>query len=355
MEAKALLVASYCNEGIPSAENFRIESKTVDVSNLTAGEFVVRLLVLSADPYMRNMVKQGGFSNRTAAIGSVLTGFVAGEVIDSKSDKYPVGMLFGASLPFQTVMRLSEEAVKKTVFWNLTAYVTRETISHGIGLLGMPGATVYGGLMSVLRPKAGETIFISGAAGAVGGLVGMLAKNVCGCRVVGSCGGAEKVKFVTEKLGFDAAIDYKACSGSTADLRKALAAVAPDGIDMYFDNVGAAHFEAAFQSLRAKGRIAVCGGISEYNRGEYAGVSINPLQMIYTEQRVEGFVSTPYLISGEFLPKMKQWIDEKKITVVPETTFTGIDAWPEAFQALFTGANTGKVVVYVDGRQQSRY
>ena len=347
MESKTLVVASYCNEGIPSAENFRIETTTVDVANLTDGEFIAKLLILSADPYMRNMVRQAGFTNRTIAIGNPLTGFVTAEVVESKSDKFPKGMFFGASLPFQTVQRLSDGAMLKTVSWNLSSYVTRETVSHGIGVLGMPGATVYGGLLKVLRPKEGETIFISGAAGAVGGLVGQLAKNICGCKVLGSCGGADKVKFVTETLGFDAAIDYKSGDGSTATLQAALAAVAPKGIDMYFDNVGGAHFEASFRSLRPAGRIAICGGIGEYNKAEYSGVNINPLQMIYTQQRIEGFLSTEYLIAQEFLPKMKQWMDEKKIVAVPETTFAGIESWPTAFQALFTGANTGKVVVTV--------
>ena len=344
MEAKAIVLTSFCDEGLPGANNFEIVTKVVQVANLNPGELVLQNLVLSPDPYMRGRMKSNNFSGVKSPVGDVISGFVAGEVIASACDSIPVGTLYGAALPFQTIIRISEDALKKTLFWNLSAYVTKETISYGVGLLGMPGATVYGGLLSVLRPKAGETIFVSGAAGAVGGLVGMLAKNVSGCRVIGSCGGPDKVKFVTESFGFDAALDYKTCA-TAEDLKKELAKLAPEGIDMYYDNVGGSHFEAAFQSLRKGGRIAVCGGISQYNQDKYAGVHINPLAMIYTEQRIEGFVSTPYLAEGSFLPKMKQWLDEKKVTLVQETTFKGIESWVTAFQSLFTGGNTGKVVI----------
>jgi NADPH:quinone reductase len=157
------------------------------------------------------------------------------------------GDFFGASLPFTTVQVVTSEALAKTVMWKLTGRVTEATISHGVGVLGMPGATAYGGLIDVLRPAKQsakpEVIWVSGAAGAVGGMVGQLAKQVYGCTVVGSCGGADKCALIKDKFGFDHAVDYKALDGgpTTQALTAALKSVAPDGIDMYFDNVRHSH------------------------------------------------------------------------------------------------------------------
>lgn len=211
----------------------------------------------------------------------------------------------------------------------------------------MPGSTAYGGLIDILKPAAGQTIFISAASGAVGSVVGMIAKNVYGCTTIGSCGGPEKVKLLKEKFGYDHAIDYKTCSDADA-LKSALDAVAPDGIDMYFENVGGMHFDAAFASLKAGGRIAVCGAISEYNNSKVVGNNVDITKMIYSGQRIEGFVCMPWLSGqrGTFLADMANWFKAGKI--VEQETFTdGIENWPVAFQSLFTGSNKGKVVVRV--------
>lgn len=211
----------------------------------------------------------------------------------------------------------------------------------------MPGSTAYGGLIDILRPEAGQTIFISAASGAVGSVVGMIAKKVFGCKTIGSCGGPEKCAMLIEKFGFDHAIDYKTCNNAD-ELTAALKAVAPEGIDMYFENVGGIHFDAAFASLRSGGRIAVCGAISEYNNKVAIGNKINIFHMIYTNQRIEGFVCSPWLAGkrGNFLADVSQWFKEGKLP--EQETFTdGIDNWPLAFQSLFTGANKGKVVVRV--------
>ena len=342
MESKSINLVSYCDEGIPTAAHFTVATQNVDTADLQEGEFIFHVLVFSPDPYMRSRMKSGG----SYPIGQAINGFVAGEVILSASSDYPVGALLGASLPFQTIQRLSKTKLAATAAWSLGAFLSKADISLGVGIFGMPGATVYGGLLDVLKPKSGETLFVSGAAGAVGSLVGMIAKNVVGCKVVGSCGGEEKCKRISE---FATAIDYKK-SANTEELKTALKVVAPEGIDMYFDNVGGMHFEAAFQSLRTGGRIAVCGGISQYNSGiglGGGGLTINPLQMIYTCQRIEGFLSTPYLKDGAFLAKMREWLDSGKISRPDETVFKGIDAFVEAFTSLFTGANTGKVVLMV--------
>ena len=211
----------------------------------------------------------------------------------------------------------------------------------------MPGSTAYGGLIDVLKPEKGQVIFISAASGAVGSLVGMIAKTVYDCIVIGSCGGEEKCKLIKEKFGFDHAIDYKVVNDKEK-MKAALKAAAPHGIDMYFENVGSYHFEAAFESLKPYGRVAVCGGIANYNEKVYPKVEINPMQMIYTFQRIEGFVCGPWLsgTKGNFLTDMNKWRLEGKL-IAEETFFDGIENWPIAFQSLFTGSKLGKVVIRV--------
>jgi NADPH-dependent curcumin reductase CurA len=220
-------------------------------------------------------------------------------------------------------------------------------VSIGLGILGMPGSTAYGALIDILRPEAGQNIFISAASGAVGSVVGMLAKKQFGCTVIGSCGGPEKCALLKEKFGFDHAIDYKACANAD-ELTAALKIAAPNGIDMYFENVGGMHFDAAFASLKPGGRIAVCGAISVYNDSKVAGNNIDITKMIYSAQRIKGFVCFPWLAGarGKFLADMTKWFKEGK--VVEQETFTdGIENWPLAFQSLFKGANKGKVVVRI--------
>jgi len=165
--------------------------------------------------------------------------------------------------------------------WKLTDYISESQISLGIGILGMPGAAAYGGLVDTLRPLKGETIFVSAAAGAVGGLVGQLAKALYDCNVIGSCGGFQKSKMIKEEWGFDHAIDYKTCN-SKEDLVAALKKVAPNGINMYFENVGGIHFAAAMDVLAPKGRVAVCGQIDNYNDADPHTCAFYPMRMIYT-------------------------------------------------------------------------
>jgi len=165
--------------------------------------------------------------------------------------------------------------------------------------------------------------------------------------VIGSCGGEAKCTFVKERYGFDHVIDYKTVHNKE-ELVAALRQVAPNGIDMYFENVGGIHFEAALEVLRPLGRIAVCGGISEYNEKNPQGVKLDPMRLIYAQQRIEGFLCARWLTGqeGHFLEDMSTWLKEGKI-VVQETTFESIEQWPVAFHSLFIGANYGKVVVKV--------
>jgi len=272
-----------------------------------------------------------------------MAGFIAGKVLHSKNTNWKEGDLVGGSRPFSTYQIISQEAVVGV--WKLTGLIDEKDISHVIGILGMPGSTASGGLTDILQPKKGETIFISAASGAVGGLVGMLAKNIYGCTTIGSAGGDDKCKLLKEFYGFDHAIDYKKCETKdqlVAEIKKC----APEGIDMYFENVGGIHIEAAMETLRPYGRVAVCGQISEYNSKAPQSSPINLMRMIYTFQRIEGFMCFPWLSGkrGNFFKDMHGWLKEGKVKPL-ETFFDGVESWPEAFQSLFTGKNNGKVVV----------
>jgi len=340
--SKTVTLTKLIPSGLPSKEHFTIVEE--DASNLVAsddGDLILQVICMSADPYLRSGCKTG-------EVPRPMSGFVVGKVIESKNCAWPVDSLMGAALPFTSIQKLNDIVLKKTITWNLTDYVTEENATLGLGVLGMPGATAYGGLIDVLRPdkKKNETLFVSSAAGAVGSMVGQLAKNVFNCTVIGSCGGETKTTLITEKFGFDHSIDYKTVSTS-ADLAAKIKECS-DGIDMYFENVGGMHFEAAMSTLRPHGRIAVCGCISRYNdaSGTAPLNTIDISQMIYTFQRVEGFVCMPYLSGAKmnFLKDMSEWHKEMKVGC-EQCFYDGIEEWPTAFQALFTGANVGKVCV----------
>ena len=213
-------------EGVPGPEHFFIKEEAVP-TEVEDGGVRLQILSISADPYLRGGITPG----RGKAAGDAMFGFVAGTVLESKNAQWESGDLFGGNMAFSNIICLGKEATTKTLMWKLTGLIDEENISYGIGVLGMPGSTAYGGLIDVLHPLKGETIFISAAAGAVGGLVGQIAKSEYGCKVVGSCGGPEKGKLILDSYGFDAHIDYKK-AGSKEELDAMLKEAAPDGIDM---------------------------------------------------------------------------------------------------------------------------
>ena len=375
--AKTLYLAAACNSGLPTAAHFRVEEAPAPLAEeLAAGCVLVRLTHISADPYQRGRIK----ADRPGAIpaGAALAGFVSGVVVASRAPKWAAGDLFGAQLPYTTLQVLAPPLLAATPMWRLNGLCTEAELHLGVGALGMPGATAWGGLVDVLRPQAGDTLLITAASGAVGQLVGQLAKQR-GVRVIGSAGGAAKCAALKEVFGFDEAIDYKG-----EDFEGALKRLAPAGLDMVFENVGGSQFEAAFRCLGKGGRLAVCGAIAEYHNEKPPTVAINQMvrapaparpaahgahlpprapalntpalphppttthaqDMIYTGQRIEGFVCTPWLLKGDFLPEMAAMIKAGAIKT-SHTFFEGIESWPEAFSSLFTGANNGKVVVRV--------
>jgi len=350
-QVKSIVQKGFLEDGVPPLDHFEIvESKlSVNTSQLEKDSIVVQVLCMSCDPYMRGRLKSHGAPPEQGKM--TVQGFVSGKIVASNHENWKANDLFGARLDLSTFQHIKD--VKG--FWKLTEYLTEEEISLGIGAMGMPGSTAYGGLLDILKPEKGQTVFISAASGAVGSLVGQIAKNVCGCKTIGSCGGPAKVDLIKSKFGYDHAIDYKAIDSSTQDkglqqLKDRLQECSPEGIDMYFENVGGIHFDAAFGSLRPKGRIAVCGGISSYNEKSSPSVKVDIMKMIYTFQRIEGFVCTPWLFGekGNFLADMSKWIKQGNVKV-EETFYDGIESWPAAFQSLFvnTHRNTGKVVVRV--------
>lgn len=354
LPTRTLVVAASCDEGVPGREHIRVVDGTVPDDlpaddGAGAGAIRVRALYLSADPYMRSMLRSPSGTTRGIPPGEPLRGFLVARVEASTLPGWAVGDVMGASLPLTTLQVVTGAALARTVSWRLTGLVEDARLSLGVGALGMPGATAVGGLFDVLRPKPGETLLVTAASGAVGQLVGQLAR-AHGVRVIGTAGGAAKCALLRERFHFDEAIDYKAASAvGPGELEARIrAAAGSKGLDMVFESVGTATFEAAFRCLGVGGRIAVCGGIAAYNEAREPLVSISPLQMIYTAQRIEGFVCGPWLSlqRGNFLETMRAALADGSV-VVEETIYEGIDAWVDAFRALFDGSHVGKVVVRV--------
>jgi len=355
---KAAVMATVCNKsltliqsvdyGLPGPEHFRIIEAEFDLekakNDCPEGGVLLQNMVLSADPYLRLHIKSPGQVHP----GSPMRGHVAGKVLVSKNDSWVAGDLFAGFLPFQTYLTLDEESLRNGSLNQMTEYIDESQLNLAVGILGMTGATSYAGVIGLLQPSIttpGKTIFITAASGAVGSVAGMLAKNVCGLRVIGACGGPEKCALIQEKFHYDVAIDYKKMT-TKEDFVHALQAAAPDGIDYFFDNVGGVSFDAALEVLKPKGHIVVCGQISHYNEETQSTITIPAMKMVFKQWKVEGFVCAEWLCGakGNFLPDMAKWIAEGLI-YQEETVWEGLKKWPEAFQSLFIGSKTGKVVI----------
>lgn len=334
---------------MPEPKHFQVVDATV--GDVPEDGILLEVIYVSADPYMRGRIKSANVPESP----STISGFVSGRVLVSKSKEWFPGDLLGGALPYTTLQAINSEQLSKC--WKLTGLLQESELSQGIGVLGMPGATAYGGFFGILKPKRakkrgeanGETIFISAASGAVGQLVGQLAK-IAGVVTIGSAGGPEKCKILKEKFGYDHAIDYKTCKDAY-ELKAKIKECSPDGIDMYFENVGGMHFDAALACMKQNGRIAVCGCISQYNSpGALGSVGnhVNIGALIYAQIRVEGFICARWLFeeTGKCRRDMARYIKEGKVKIT-ETETEGMENWGSAFASLFTGANNGKVCVKV--------
>mmetsp|Transcript_16317 Transcript_16317/g.18478 ORF Transcript_16317/g.18478 Transcript_16317/m.18478 type:complete len:319 (-) Transcript_16317:135-1091(-) len=309
LTVKTVWSKHFIDSGVPKPDDFEIVETKIS-QEISDGEMIIQVQVMSVDPYLRGMLK----SKNSPESRKTMKGFVAGKILKSKNESWKVGDYFGASLPFSTYQLITPTTLATTVFWKLTGMVDDSTVSRGIGALGMPGSTAYGGLIDVLKPNQGETLFVSAASGAVGSLVGQIAKIHGVKTIIGSCGGESKGKTIVQEFGYTNSIDYKKLQ-TAEELRQEILKVDEKGIDMYFENVGGIHFDAAMSCLKAKGRIAVCGTISSYNDAKPPKNMVDISDMIYKNQRIEGFMCMPWLTGqrGNFLKDMFEWIQDGKV------------------------------------------
>lgn len=322
--------------GAPKESDFELVS--TPMPEPSPGEVLVRALYLSLDPYLRGRMSAAKSYAEPVALGAVMTGGVVGEVVRSESSRFAAGDIVEGLLGWQeyAVARASTlRRVDKSV----------EPISYALGVLGMPGMTAYFGLLEVGRPKPGDTVVVSAASGAVGSLVGQIAK-IGGCRVVGTAGSDEKVAYVRDELGFNAAINYRTCT----DLPAALAEACPRGVDVYFDNVGGPVTDAAVDALAFKARVVVCGYISGYNLTEpYRGPS-HLRQILVKRARIEGFLVLDWLDRyPEGLARMAAWLKSGQLTY-KEHVVEGLEAAPRGLIDLLEGKNFGKMLVKIAER-----
>jgi NADPH-dependent curcumin reductase CurA len=317
------------------ASNFKLVSS--DTPALADGQVLVRHHYLSLDPYMRGRMNDAKSYAQPQALGQVMGGGTAGEVVESKNPKFAVGdkvVGMGGWQEYSVVDATQPGALRKVD-------TTHVPLSHYLGAVGMPGVTAWYGLVKIIEPKAGETVVVSAATGAVGSAFGALAKGR-GCRVVGIAGGAEKCKYAVEELGFDACIDYK-LHKDAASLSKALKEACPNGIDGYFENVGGMILDAVLTRMNAFGRIALCGMIAGYDG--------QPLPMTYPQLiltnrlKIQGFIVSEHMeVWPEALKELGTLVATGKLKP-RETIAQGIAAAPEAFLGLLKGKNFGKQLV----------
>ena len=315
--------------GLPTAANFTLAR--TELEPLQDQQVLVRNLFMSVDPYMRGRMNDGKSYVPPFELGKPLNGGAVGEVVESRAREFKPGDAVTSNFGWREFFIASPKELHA---------VSREIqpLSVYLGALGMTGMTAWAGLRLV-EVQAGDVIFISGAAGAVGNVAGQLAK-LRGCRVIGSAGSAEKVKFLREECGFDEAFNYKA-----GPVLEQLNLAAPDGIDVYFDNVGGETLEAALSALRVHGRIIACGGISGYNEGKPRPGPSNLFNMITKRLTMKGLIVSDCLDrQAEFEKEVGGYFKAGKVKH-KETVAKGIDRAVDAFIGLFQGQNVGKMVV----------
>lgn len=320
-------------EGMVSESDFRLEEEVL--RDIEEGEVLLKTLYLSVDPYMRGRMSDRKSYADPVGIGEVMTGEIVARVEGSRNSKYHAGAIVAARLGWQEYAICDGKGLRRID-------VTSAPISTGLHVLGMVGETAYFGLLDVCKAKEGDTIVVSGAAGAVGSVVGQIAK-IKGCRVVGIAGSDEKVKWITEELGFDAGINYK----TSEHLVKDLAKHCPDGINGYFDNVGGPITDAVFPLLALNSHIAICGQISMYNSAEAEMGPRFLWNLIPKRATIQGFLVFDYYDRfPEAMKDLTEWVGSGKIKY-RENVIEGLENAPKAFIGLFHGDNIGKQLVHV--------
>ena len=321
--------------GAPTLDNFRLEEAPIAAP--ATGEVLLRTLFLSLDPYMRGRMSDGPSYAAPVALGEVMVGSTISRVEASQHPDFKAGDLVLGQSGWQSLALSNGKALSK-----LDTTMTQPSLA--LGVLGMPGFTAYMGLLDIGQPQAGETVVVAAASGAVGSVVGQIAK-LKGCRVVGIAGGAEKCRYVVSELGFDACIDHR-----SPDLKQQLAAACPKGIDVYFENVGGAVFDAVLPLLNTRARIPVCGLIANYNDTALPPgpdrLGLLPRTLLIKRIKMQGFIIFDDYAHhyGEFFGEMSQWLKDGKIKF-REDVVDGLENAPQAFIGLLEGKNFGKLVV----------
>lgn len=322
--------------GLPTRANWLFTEETV--AEPGAGGVLIKTLYLSLDPAMRGWMNEGKSYIPPVEINAVMRAGGVGQVVASNNPAFAMGDYVNAGLDVQEYCLISQENIKRSGMFKIDPRLGLTTWTN---VLGMPGMTGFFGLTEVGQPKAGETVVVSGAAGAVGQTVGQIAK-LKGCRVVGIAGGQAKCDWVVKVLGFDACIDYK-----NADVRKGLKEYCPNGVDIYFDNVGGEILDMVLAKITRGARIIVCGAISQYNNTTPVKGPANYLSLLVNRARMEGIVVFDYadryhLAVNEMAGYLKAGSMKSKEDVVQ-----GIENFPEALLKLFNGENFGKLVLQV--------
>ncbi|MCY4095691.1 MAG: NADP-dependent oxidoreductase [Gammaproteobacteria bacterium] len=319
--------------GLPKPEDFTVVE--IDLPDPGEGEIAVKNVSLTVDPYMRGRMVDRKSYVAGFELSETLTGGAIGRVEASNDSNFSVGDYVESSWGWREAWVNSTRGVRKLGELKAPA-------SAYLGILGMPGMTAYVGLLDVGQLKEGETVFVSGAAGAVGSAVGQIAK-IKNCTAIGSAGGPEKAQHLVDDLGFDHGIDYR-----EGNLTQQLMQCAPQGLDVYFDNVGGDHLEAALNCMRPNGRLPLCGAISQYNATEPVPGPRNLAIAIGSQLTLKGFIVSNYNhLRDDFMRDMTDWVLSGQLKY-RETIFEGIDNMPDAFIGLFTGANTGKMIVNLE-------
>ena len=319
--------------GLPKESDFEIVEVPIGVPQ--EGEVLVRNIYISVDPYMRGRMIDTKSYTPPFQLGEALTGGCVGQVILSKTDKFQAGDYVLGMKGWREVYISGGSDLTRIDPATVPIQAT-------LGAAGMPGMTAYIGLLDIGQPKENETVYVSAASGAVGSIVCQIAK-LKGCRVVGSAGSDHKVAWLLDKAGVDSAFNYKKVANLTAELRNHC----PNGIDIYFENVGGKHLEAVLEVMNTFGRIPVCGMISQYNQTEPQPGPRNLTSIIGKRLLLKGFiVSDHYDRLPQFYADMNRWIRGGKI-VWEETILEGLQNAPKAFVGLFTGENLGKMLVRV--------
>ncbi|MBI2770791.1 MAG: NADP-dependent oxidoreductase [Burkholderiales bacterium] len=322
-------------QGEATAANFKLVSG--ETPPLQDGQVLVRHHFMSLDPYMRGRMNDAKSYAQPQPLGQVMQGGTVGEVVESKNAKYAVGdkvVGFGGWQEYSVVNGDQVGALRKVD-------TTHVPLSHYLGAVGMPGVTAWYGLVKLIEPKAGQTVVVSAATGAVGSAFGVLAK-ARGCRAVGIAGGPDKCKYAVDELGFDACIDYRVHKDA-ASLSKALKEACPDGIDGYFENVGGMILDAVLTRMNAFGRIALCGMIAGYD-GQPLPMAF-PQLILTNRLKIEGFIVSEHMeVWPDALKELGMLVGTGKLRP-RETVAQGLEAAPEAFLGLLKGKNFGKQLV----------